>query len=153
MDTGIKFNPSNLKPDPHAFIFSFRNGANRPVKINVWNKSQAIYCHDMCGPSFGQFDFLIKTNANTNLASFSNLGASYLFNDYVGGAGAGAGGSHTFLAGTKNFQVVEIEVFHRDEATSDGKKEAVVAPQAVERSISRAETPGSAVSDTKSFIF
>lgn len=119
MDNGIKFNPANLKPDPTAFIFSFRNTANRPIKLNLGNKNQAIYCYDLCGPSFGQFDFLIKTNSNTNNSSFSNLGASYIHQNFYSGSAQ----SHSFLAGTKHFQVVEIEVFQRvDETLKNLKK-------------------------------
>ena len=116
--TEAQWDSSNSnKPDSNAFIYSFINSDNTPVKINIRDTNNAIYCHVNHGPTFGykhfgpfyynqhierQFDFLISDQSNINSASISMLGTSYNFEK-----------TESFLAGAKNFQVTEIEVYTR----------------------------------------
>jgi hypothetical protein len=98
------------KSDPNAFIFSLTNKDNTPVKMKIDpNKHKfAIYCYPFCGPTFGA-DIKIDNNADTTMDSRSNLGNCYkhpqlaCFTDEA----------KTFLAGSFNFQLDEIEVYQK----------------------------------------
>jgi len=62
------------------------------------------------GPTFGNgHDFMISDQSNTNANSGSNLGYSYQFDLYPYGSAA----AKSFLAGSSNFRVDEVEVFVR----------------------------------------
>ena len=74
------------------------------------NKRQyALYCHSECGPSFG-FDINIANNANTSLKSYSTLGFTYSHPKYAYGTNE----AQSFLAGSYNFLVTEIEVYEKE---------------------------------------
>jgi hypothetical protein len=99
---------TGYKEDPNAFIFSLINLTHRPIKMRCTLSAHAIYCSTIHGPVFGGgYDFQIKTNSNLNFDSSSNLGNRYKHPDYAYGSEE----SKSFLAGSHNFQTVEIEVY------------------------------------------
>jgi hypothetical protein len=102
---------SEYKSDPNAFIFSLTNKDNKPVKmkINPNYHQFAIICDPKCGPTFG-CDICIKNNPNTKMNSYSQLGYYYKHPQYAFGTNE----VQTFLAGSRNFQLNEIEVFQRE---------------------------------------
>ncbi len=97
---------SDYKSDPNAFIFSLINKHNRPLKMKCHNQNYAIYCSKNYGPKFG-YDFYIGDKSNKNKTSYSNLGHYYTHPDYAFGSNE----AESFLAGSFNFQVEEIEVY------------------------------------------
>ena len=101
---------SGYKNDPKAFIFSLVNARSpSPRSFPVKNGYEySICCAAACGPSFGGgHDIFISDNSNTTTQSYSNLGHSFntphLAYDTTE--------AKSFLAGSYNFQVSEIEVF------------------------------------------
>jgi hypothetical protein len=94
------------KADPNSFIFSLINLLNEPIIIK-WSKNKGIFCSISYGPTFGGYDFKIVDSSNTNTNSFSNLGHSYTHPDYRFETNE----AKSFLAGSCNFQVSEIEVY------------------------------------------
>jgi hypothetical protein len=94
------------KADLNSFIFSLINKHNEPIKIKCSEK-YGIYCHNSCGPVFGCNDFHITDKSNANTSSCSNLGPSYKHPDYAFGSNE----AESFLAGSYNFQVSDIEVY------------------------------------------
>jgi hypothetical protein len=102
---------SQWKSDANAFIFSFTNKDNRPLKMKV-NPNQhrhAIGCNSSCGPTFG-VEICIASNANTTMDSFSKLGFIFKHPQFAIGSNA----SEAFLAGSNNFQLDEIEVYEKE---------------------------------------
>jgi hypothetical protein len=99
------------KSDPNAFIFSLTNKENTPLKMKVYlnYEDRAILCHSLCGPSFG-CDIRIANNANTTMDSYSDLGFSYSHPQYEEGTNE----AQSFLAGSKYFQLDEIEVYEKE---------------------------------------
>jgi hypothetical protein len=102
---------SEFKSDPNAFVFSITNKDNTPVKMKVDpNKSQyAIRCDSKFGPTFG-IDLCVANNANTTMNSRSNLGFTYSHPQYEYGTNE----AQTFLAGSYQFQLDEIEVYQKE---------------------------------------
>ena len=100
------------KSDPIAFLFSLTNKDNQPCKMRIKDNQHqyAIDCDPECGPSFAN-DIFISSNANTNINSFSNLGYSFKHPQYAGGTFE----ADTFLAGSYEFQLSEIEVYKKEE--------------------------------------
>jgi len=99
------------KSDPNAFLFSLSNKDNQPVKIKV-NPNQhkfAINCHSRYGPIFGN-DIHVANNANTTMNSYSKLGFTYQHPEYEYNSNE----ADTFLAGSFNFKLDEIEVFQKE---------------------------------------
>ena len=97
----------DYKTDKNSFIFSFINKLNKPIKMK-WSKSVGIYCRRSNGPIFGGgFDLCIADKSNTNTTSYSNLGYSYTHPDYEYKSDE----AKSFLAGSYNFQVSEMEVY------------------------------------------
>jgi hypothetical protein len=101
------------KADPKSFIFSLINLDNKPLKIK-WSRKKGIYCYNKIGPVFGGGPFIgkvhdirIEDQSNTNTDSYSNLGHSYTHPDYIEGSNK----AKSFLAGSYNFKVSDIEVF------------------------------------------
>jgi hypothetical protein len=103
--------PGKAKSDPNAFIFSFTNNDNRPLKMKIDpNKHQyAILCFSVYGPIFG-VDICIANNANTTIDSYSKLGHTYKHPQYAQGTDE----AKTFLAGSHKFQLDEIEVYQKE---------------------------------------
>ena len=99
------------KADPNSFIFSLINELNKPIKIR-WSQNNSICCDSSYGPAFGGDyngwdDLNIADKSNTNTTSYSNLGHSYSHPDYRFETNE----AKSFLAGSYNFQVSEIEVY------------------------------------------
>jgi hypothetical protein len=95
------------KADLNSFIFSLINKDNKPKKIK-WSENYGIFCFSLYGPTFGGgHDLHIANQSNTNSDSYSNLGYSYTHPDYAHGSNE----AKSFLAGSFNFQVSEIEVY------------------------------------------
>jgi hypothetical protein len=103
---------SGYKIDNNAFLFGLVNQENNPIKMKIKSGGQnAIYCHSGYGPTFGNgHDFYIASNSNLNQTSYSNLGVSYQQHPTHA---CGTTQAQSFLAGSYNFQVSEIEVFSK----------------------------------------
>ncbi len=97
--------------DPKSFIFSLVNKENKSFKVNCTNGVGAIYCSSSYGPSFGNsitgHDILIYSDSNTNKGSLCNFSSSYNHADYPKYTEK----AKTILAGSYQFQTLEIEVF------------------------------------------
>jgi hypothetical protein len=101
------------KSDPNAFIFSLTNKDNRPIKMKIKTNfhQSAIRCHSEYGPTFGGgHDIYVANNANLTMDSVSNLGHSYRHPQYDEGTNE----AKTFLAGSFEFQLDEIEVYKKE---------------------------------------
>jgi hypothetical protein len=102
--------------DPHAFLFSLKNKENKPCKMKCVEPYNAIECNTNYGPIFGGSvyghgdDIRIANNSNVNENSHSQLGDSYKHSEYEYKSLE----AQTFLAGSFEFQVSEIEVFIRN---------------------------------------
>ena len=96
--------------DPKAFIFSLVNKENKPLKALCTNGASAIYSNLTYGPTFGGgHDIYISSGSNANQTSYSKFGSSYYHADYQNGTTK----AYSILAGSYNFQTLEIEVFVR----------------------------------------
>jgi hypothetical protein len=102
-------NPNGLwKADPKAFIFSLRNVENKPCKLKTNSFEKSIYCHSEWGPTFGHFD--IKININSTENNTSDLGNIYKHPRFTKGSIQ----AQTFLSGSQNFKLSELEVFIKE---------------------------------------
>ena len=103
---------SGWKSDANAFIFSLTNKDNQPLKmkIGLFRHQYAIRCHSSFGPRFGD-DIHIADDANTTMDSYSNLGCDYKHPQYARGTNE----VKSFLAGSFNFRLDEIEVYQKKE--------------------------------------
>jgi len=101
--------PGEYKIDGKAFIFSLTNKDNLPLKMKINSNRQhrAIFCNPELGPIFGSSDIAISNDANSTIDSSSGLGATYKHPLYVYGSNE----AKTFLSGSYNFQLDEIEVY------------------------------------------
>jgi hypothetical protein len=101
----------DYKSDPNAFIFSLTNKDNQPLKMKVDpNENEyAIICDSDYGPTFGH-DIHIANNANTTMGSRSSLGDAYSHPQYAKGTNE----ARSFLAGSHEFQLEEIEVYQKE---------------------------------------
>lgn len=103
---------NTYKTDPKAFLFSLINKENKAIKMPILlgKESLAIYGTSVSGARFGGgSDLLIADNANANTNSFTNLGHSFKHPNWTHGSNE----AKCFLAGTYNFQVLEVEVFQK----------------------------------------
>jgi hypothetical protein len=81
------------------------------MKIDPKSHRTAIYCVSDFGPIFGiGCDITIGNNANTTMESYSHLGDTYKHPQYVFGTNV----AESFLAGSKEFQLDEIEVYQKE---------------------------------------
>jgi len=104
--TSVSWDSSNrYKHDHHAFLFSLMNtAALGPVKLDVVDTANSIYCHMTYGPSFGGgHDLHIHDNGIFNISSYSNLGHSYSVPASQQGK--------SLLAGSYQFTPSEVEVY------------------------------------------
>ncbi len=99
--------------DPNAFVFSLINKEDNTFKAlcSKGDEKYAIYCHSNFGPCFGGDsksiqDICIRTDSD-NKVSYSNFGYSYQQPDYLKGTAK----AKNILAGSYNFETVEIEVY------------------------------------------
>ena len=84
----------------------------KPLKIKVDPNEQAfaILCWASCGPIFSG-GIYIADNANTTMDSYCQLGACFKHPQYAHGTNEAL----TFLAGSYEFQLDEIEVYGKAE--------------------------------------
>ena len=115
---------SGYKADPHAFIFSLVNVNSTPAFFRIRDDDKhAILCKAGFGPIFGRgHDIAIGNKSNTTTESYSNLGKSYKFTKFKYGTFK----AQSFLAGARNFQTSEIEVFSVNKSDSDSESECEV---------------------------
>ena len=95
------------KNDKNAFLFSYKNKTNKPVKINCIFPNFAIICRSNCGPRFGKNDLWISNDSNNNMNSYSKVNDVYEHPYHRWYSES----ELLYLAGTEYFQTVEIEVF------------------------------------------
>ena len=109
---------SGSKTDPNAFLFSLTNKENQPCKMKIDKNRQqyAIDCRSSCFPSFGYYnhpshghDLWIVSNIYKEAPSGSHIGNVYKHPKY----NAGTNEANTFLAGSHEFQLSEIEVYQK----------------------------------------
>ena len=106
--TAVAWDKSNSwKNDSNAFLFSLVNKDNQPIKLKFNGDGDAIYCGVIWSGVFGD-DLCIASDANTNKKSYSDLGDRYPHPKYTKESVE----AKSFLAGSYNFQIAEIEVFH-----------------------------------------
>jgi hypothetical protein len=91
-----------------SFVFMLKNQHNVPARrfaLNAEEKHQAIVCNSRCSPCFGGgYDIYVFDNCNADVSTnWSSFGSSYINNTGLDGT--------KFFAGSKQFQVKEIEVF------------------------------------------
>jgi len=100
------------KMDLNSFVFSLINKENKPIKIKFDASSgkHSIYCGFSYCMTFGNdHSIYISDNSNLNTASYSNLGGSFKHPEFEYNSNE----ARTFLAGSFNFQVEEIEVYRK----------------------------------------
>ena len=102
---------SGCKSDPNAFILCLTNKDNQALKMKIEpNYHQyGIYCNSACGPSFGK-DIHVANNSNTTIGCYSKFGITYSHPQYEYRAMK----AQTFLAGSFNFHLDEIEVYQKE---------------------------------------
>jgi hypothetical protein len=98
-------NDDNWRTDLNAFIFSLINQLNRPLKIKCDVPKYSIRSDKDYGPCFGLGDLIISKKSNP--CGLSQLGLCYTHPDYE----VGSNEALSFLAGSKYFEVSEIEVY------------------------------------------
>jgi len=103
------YNPNNwtssqgYQAGAGSFLFTLTNTWSHPPTIFHWKSSHGPYDYSPYGPTFGGgHDIHVSNNSNSNNSSYTNFPHDYT--DSLGHA------NNTF-AGSKNFQVAEIEVF------------------------------------------
>lgn len=102
---------SGYKSDQNAFLFSLINVYKQPtkIKINQNYAGQAIYCFSYRGIAFGYPGSeleVLSGRSNTTTRGRSSLKDCYQPKNYPQGANAS-----NFLAGSSDFDVIDIEVF------------------------------------------
>ena len=100
--------------DPNAFVFSLINKEDNPFKAlcSKGDEKYAIYCHSNFVPCFGGDskiiqDICIHSDSNINKGSYCDFGYSYQHPDYLKETAK----AKNILAGSYNFETVEIEVY------------------------------------------
>lgn len=94
------------RTDTDSFIFSLVNSLNAPLILKVINATNLIR-YGLDGFSFGE-DLEIADQSNKNMNSYGNIGKKYQLPSNL------SYGSHeweTFIAGSLNFQIEEIETY------------------------------------------
>jgi len=101
----------SFKNDKNFYVFSLINKRDTPLKLTSSEATKGIWCRSVRGPKFGLGpSFQISDNSNHNSESLSNLGITKTFfkHPYYADNLLEA---QSFLAGTKNFKVLEIEAY------------------------------------------
>jgi hypothetical protein len=98
------------KLDWQAFIFSLRNGFNKPIKLKIHKpfEKAAIVCSSLFGPAFGS-DIFISNNSKSEESNCLNFGDSYPHPRFE----CGSHEASSFLAGSPYFLVDDIEVYQK----------------------------------------
>ena len=122
---------NQLLKDPNAFLFSLVNKENDPFKVKCPSNDlngfplYPIHCSSTHGPAFGfnggygDYDLIISSQSNMNIESHSNFGYSFQHTSYP----LGSQKAQSVLAGSYNFQTVEIEVFKAKKSKKQSKKQ------------------------------
>jgi len=98
----------NFKEDNTAFLFSFKNSTETPLKLKVNMPASAVYHGPTYGPSFGSGrDLCVYDLSNTSRFTYMTL-HSY---EYPDGKSGNEGGNFIVGGSDNHFQTVEIEVF------------------------------------------
>lgn len=98
------------KQDPDAFLFTFKNPHNRPLKLKVTEPNFAVYNAKSNGPTFGWWhDLYVCDNSNAHKLSYV-WSMSYELPEKDNGYWLGG----KFFYGDNYFKVDEIEVFQID---------------------------------------
>ena len=108
--TSAHWNSSgSWQEDKNSFLYSLINKENRHLIFEHSSSNKySIGSIKQYGPIFGAGnDICIFDSSNSNTSSYSNLGNTYTHPEYPFNSPK----AKTILAGTYNFQVVEIEVF------------------------------------------
>ena len=100
----VKWSGEGYKNDKKAFIFSFKNKHNKTFIMKVKNASNAIKTDLKNTVQFGDGDIFISNNSNANHYSYSHIGNNYELPDLK------HENHFSFMAGSKNFRLKEIEV-------------------------------------------
>ena len=88
-------------------MFSLTNKDNQPCKILQNDYGCSINCEYFNGPIFdGGYDIFVCDSADDTEGSFSHLGTSYEHPH--------SGEDHSYLAGSADFLLSEIEVYQKD---------------------------------------
>ncbi len=98
---------SDHKKAPGSFIFSLQNKENLPpfkAPLKDPNNKRAIYVKSDYGPTFGKHDLHISDNAASNTNSYAHFDTTYQ-------RPSGISDIRTIVAGTHNFEPLEVEVF------------------------------------------
>ena len=99
--------------DSKAFVFSLVNREENSFKVLCSEEGKkAIFCNSRYGPCFGgegiyAKDICILSDSNMNKDSYCDFGYSYKHSEYPEQTTK----SWNILAGTCNFETLEIEVF------------------------------------------
>jgi hypothetical protein len=107
---------SQYKRDPHAFLFTFKNPFNKPMKLKVIDPNYAVYHDYSYGPTFGWWhDLYVCDDSNLKKSSYS-WSSSYespgVHKDYLAGFATGAFFYGDFDSNNfPKFKVAEIEIF------------------------------------------
>lgn len=102
---------TGYKGDMYAFLFSYKNMNNKPIKMKCSDPAFAISCHKQTGPCFGAgHDLFIASDSNKNHSSYSNLCHSYKHPEFAYNSFE----AKTFLAESYNFVITEIEVYSKE---------------------------------------
>ena len=99
-----------FKFDLNAFIFSLTNKENKPCIMKTNDANESIYGSPNWGPAFGKYDISVADNSNSSKISNSDLGFTYKHPEYD----VGTREAQSFLAGSEEFQLVEIEVYEKN---------------------------------------
>jgi hypothetical protein len=101
----------DLERGDDEFLFSFTNKENLPCKMDIQRDvpdKKGFYFDLEYGPRFGKGDLELVCNRGNKMRGSSDLGRTYqhpLYDDASNDA-------KCFLAGSRNFLISEIEVFH-----------------------------------------
>ena len=114
----MPWDTNGCKLDKNAFIFSLVNSYNTTAKLmfdNSRSSDCSINSNSNQGAVFGN-DLYIANNANSNTNSYSSLGNYYYKNTLIATTQSYydfGSNSDVYLAGSRSFQVAEIEVYAR----------------------------------------
>jgi hypothetical protein len=93
--------------DSKAFIFSVRRkGITNSIKFKVKNAIKALYGGSEYGPTFGDYDIIMKNRSDYNTNSYSKICDQYECLSYNL-----VTYDRLFLAGVEFFKTTEIEVY------------------------------------------
>jgi len=97
---------AEYKEDPHAFLFSFKNPSNTPLRLRVVEPQFAVYHSRRKGPTFGWWHDLNICDGSNMFKDSYIWSKSYELPEEQFGFGGGR-----FIYGDDYFQVADIEVF------------------------------------------